>query len=347
MRFLAGLTALVLGTSSAVASDGVIEINQACADAGGCDESDAPGLPVTLSGPGSYLLTSDLNHDPVLHGSASIISVGSDVTLDLNGFTLRSTSTCQPGNCDAAAVQGVSGPFTERVTVKNGRVVGVSANCIWLGDRARVERVTLAHCALNGILVGADSVVQDVSVVATGRNGLRVQGSNTIYGGSSFSDNGLRGDDFIPDLDTSVSMDARGGEPSFCGDGLCADGRSRYYLTQGTFLGSAALSACDAGFHMASITELKSTSDLKYDTRRGEMGVDSGSGPTQVRGWIRTGYFASNVEEGGDGNCGAWTFDVGGFGTAAKLSGNWLSSIDWFGQAFGCDVARRVWCIED
>ncbi len=52
---LAGLL-LTLATS-AYASDGVLEINQACAVNTGCFPGDDPGFPVTVVQPGSYSLT--------------------------------------------------------------------------------------------------------------------------------------------------------------------------------------------------------------------------------------------------------------------------------------------------
>jgi len=56
-----GLIALVtLLGGPALAVDGVIEINQARANAGGVTLSDGPGFPVTIDHNGSYRLTSDL-----------------------------------------------------------------------------------------------------------------------------------------------------------------------------------------------------------------------------------------------------------------------------------------------
>ena len=52
---------LLLWGVSAFASDGVLEINQACALNGGCFSGDDAGFPVTISSPGSYRLTSSLS----------------------------------------------------------------------------------------------------------------------------------------------------------------------------------------------------------------------------------------------------------------------------------------------
>ena len=48
----------------ALAVDGVIEINQARAMAGGITAGDNPGFPVNLTESGSYRLTSDLTVAP-------------------------------------------------------------------------------------------------------------------------------------------------------------------------------------------------------------------------------------------------------------------------------------------
>jgi hypothetical protein len=46
--------------SPALAVDGVLEINQACAVNTGCFSGDAAGLPVTITAAGSYRLTGNL-----------------------------------------------------------------------------------------------------------------------------------------------------------------------------------------------------------------------------------------------------------------------------------------------
>jgi hypothetical protein len=69
-------------------------------------------------------------------------------------------------------------------------------------------------------------------------------------------------------------------------------GPRKFYLTQTLDNGSQALSACAAGYHMASLWEIFDPSNLKYDTTLGVTQADSGSGPpskeTTASGWIRT-----------------------------------------------------------
>ena len=72
----------------ALASDGVLEINQTCALETGCFVGDSAGFPVTITAPGSYRLTSSLNPT-----GASVILIGSSrVQVDLNGFGLTTSS---------------------------------------------------------------------------------------------------------------------------------------------------------------------------------------------------------------------------------------------------------------
>src|SRR5262245_60366073 len=70
------------------------------------------------------------------------------------------------------------------------------------------------------------------------------------------------------------------------------EAKNKFYLTKDGFQGNAVLTACDAGFHMASLWEIHDPSNLQYDTR-GFTLADAGSGPPAVLGWIRTGIFAS------------------------------------------------------
>lgn len=88
-RFALARLAL-LAPFAAHAADGAYEINQDCAVVG-CFAGDAPGLPVTISQPGRYVLTSNL----VANVNANLIDGGASfVDLDLNGFTLEGGQTC-------------------------------------------------------------------------------------------------------------------------------------------------------------------------------------------------------------------------------------------------------------
>jgi putative cofactor-binding repeat protein len=150
----------------ALAVDGVIEINQAKALAGGVTATDTPGFPVTIDAAGSYRLTSNL----IATGSGSercVEITASDVTLDLNGFTLRSWVDVVD-----------SDPEISRSTVVNGVLETREPreqHSISLGDAARVDRVR----AVGEIHLGSACSLTN-SFVAWGR--VRVQSGCFVSG---------------------------------------------------------------------------------------------------------------------------------------------------------------------
>jgi hypothetical protein len=131
----------------------------------------------------------------------------------------------------------------------------------------------------------------------------------------------------------------------------------KFYLTQGTFTGSQALTACADGYHMASLWEILDVTSLRYDTTLGLIAGDSGFGPPDggPPGWIRTGSFSTGtVMIAGTANCLAWTSsnnsDVGtrvflvntwDFGPGSTLTDPWQASTDF------CDSNNPVWCVQD
>ena len=91
MRFISRLMgiaiymAIFLTAVPALGVDGAIEINQARAIIGGVSGGDSPGLPVSITEPGNYRLTGNLDVDE----ATTAVSINSDnVTLDLNGFSI-------------------------------------------------------------------------------------------------------------------------------------------------------------------------------------------------------------------------------------------------------------------
>ncbi len=142
--YLLPLNALLLLALAgpALAVDGVLEINQTAALAGGITEGvqcvDGPGFPVTLCTPGSYILTSDL---VVPASTSGIVLVADDVSLDLNGFSITGPASCNTSSCPSGSGSGVVRgliivpvPSTkgDRVTVTNGAIRGFGAHCLLL-----------------------------------------------------------------------------------------------------------------------------------------------------------------------------------------------------------------------
>jgi hypothetical protein len=127
-----------------------------------------------------------------------------------------------------------------------------------------------------------------------------------------------------------------------------------YYLTPGTFDGSHALGACVAGYHMASVYEVRETSNLRYDTNLGVNEADSGLGPPTLHtGWIRTGFNPLVNAGAGFDNCNAWTSNsAGDNGTNVYLELDFIGSAStgtapWFGQSSFCSSVLPVWCVQD
>jgi hypothetical protein len=135
-------------------------------------------------------------------------------------------------------------------------------------------------------------------------------------------------------------------------------GRGFYLTPNNTFQGDDALTACAAGYHMASLWEIYDVSNLAYDTVLGYTGSDSGEGPpTNMLGWVRTGYHTADGDATpGIGNCLAWTSNSAtDHGTVVMIGYNWTltgtaispwQAIDSAGLT-ECSDSWRVWCVED
>ena len=130
----------------------------------------------------------------------------------------------------------------------------------------------------------------------------------------------------------------------------------KFYLTRTIHDGNEALTACAAGYHMASLWEIFDPTQLRYDTSLGFVLADSGSGPPSGYGYVRTGLeavFVSNTF-GTPPNCRAWTSDNGALheGTAVSLTSVWLNQAGsalspWQASVTVCSDPARVWCVAD
>lgn len=89
-----------------------------------------------------------------------------------------------------------------------------------------------------------------------------------------------------------------------------SDNRRAFYLTDSTWDGGSALSACAEGFHMASLFEILDVSNLRYAREIGDSVEtdDAGTGPpSNAFGWVRTGENSGSAGAAGQGNCNLWT----------------------------------------
>ena len=138
------------------------------------------------------------------------------------------------------------------------------------------------------------------------------------------------------------------------GNPLTRDPRRLFYLTQNSHNGSEALSACGEGYHMASLWEIFDPSNLKYDTALGLTTADSGLGPPNTAGWIRTGNVTPETGNvAGTGNCNAWmSADEDDFGTEVRLPVFWnftgaTDITPWDAAVIRCNAHIHVWCVQD
>ena len=176
MKHLTVATALLVCFARPVfAAEGVTEINQAKAIAGFVVAIDSPGFPVTLSGPGSYILTSDLTV-----GSATLTAIelsGDEITLDLNGFALIGPVTCSSAgsalSCSpSGAGQGIAGAGSDFITVRNGQVRGFGSTGVRIGDYSRVHGVIARQNGGDGFYVGTGSLVRECVADHNGGDGF-------------------------------------------------------------------------------------------------------------------------------------------------------------------------------
>ncbi len=325
--------------ASARAADGRVEINATRALAGGVTPGDSPGYPVTLSLPGSYVLTGNLTVDA---NTTAIRIQATDVFLDLNGFGIAGPRAASGSGIGIDTTSG-----SDRVTVSDGFVTGTGSHGIRLRLDSRIERVVVFDCRGNGIIASSGSTVFESRAA-----------ENDLVGFSLSSDVGMA---------MNVAT-ANGGEEvvggTSLGDNRCdgnpcrSSSRRRFYLTTGSVNGANARTACAAGFHMASIWEIRSPEDLFYDGSLGGTRADSGEGPPAgpgAAGWARTGL-QSATDAGGTfndmPNCAAWTSSTSGHqGTRFNLtnSGNGPAAElgPWEILLQSCSYGTSVWCVED
>jgi hypothetical protein len=183
---------LLLAASGASAGDGAIEINGVAAAAGGVTPGDAPGFPVSLSRPGRYVLTGDLELGSP--GTTAIELLADGITLDLNDFTIRGVVACTAGSPTSCTPSGsgvgIVGAAAYSV-VRRGRVLGMGNDCIRLGTAARVEGLLVAECGDEGVEVGLFADVRDTTSIDVAGDGIVVGGSARVRDSQAFGSGGF------------------------------------------------------------------------------------------------------------------------------------------------------------
>ncbi len=303
---------------AALASDGVLEIDQSCA-ATGCFASDAPGWPITLAKAGSYRLTSPLDVY-VAGGAIEILEDGT--TVDLNGFAIRFCTNTPPGfACFLFGSQAaIDGSGAVDVTIRNGVIQGFLGWGIDLGMRAHVENVALRNNALGGLRVGSNSLVQDNRVAFNGGPGAQI-GLGSGWGGNVLISND-------PDW-TGAPLEL---QRNVCSGQYCVwDGPRRFYLTPDTYSHAAKTGACTTGFRVAHASELNGSAALYFDE-----GLSEQAFPSEFSGWVADDCHAA-YWEANDGE---------GHASLNVTEERWVVR-DTQAVVAQCHLAQRTWCIEE
>lgn len=155
--------------------DGVTEINQARAVAGGVTPGDGANFPVTLDRPGSYRLTGNLT--VTSENATAIVITSGNVTVDLNGFAIACNTGVAP--CPSGSGVGIDAN-QENVTIINGTVRDMGGNGITAGAHARIENVRALGNHSNGISTGSGSLLTDNIANNNGNDGLTSGQASTI-----------------------------------------------------------------------------------------------------------------------------------------------------------------------
>ena len=158
---LALLVSLCFG-SFVYAVDGVIEINQHRALAGGVTSGDDPGFPVTINESGSFRLTGNLT----VENDDGILIFVDHVTVDLNGFSIIGV-----GSGTRSGVHCTQ--YNQNTTVVNGSVCSMGEDGIRLpGGHSLVEKIHAVDNGGTGIKVSVASIVSSCVAYRNGSYGI-------------------------------------------------------------------------------------------------------------------------------------------------------------------------------
>jgi hypothetical protein len=198
------LAALLGSGTSARASDGVIEINQQIALAGGVTgglSDDPAGFPVRIAQPGSYRLTGNLDVR-VAAGPENVDAIEvavDDVSIDLNGFAILGPTVCSgsPGSSLSCAPlgtgRGIDASGRSNVSISGGSVNGSGSDGIVCGSSTipsgcRVEQMHVRNAGGYGLL--ASGVISACTTTRSRLDGIRSVGGSTARGNSSSHNGG-------------------------------------------------------------------------------------------------------------------------------------------------------------
>ena len=153
---------------------------------------DGPGFPITIAHEGSYVLGGDI---VVPNANTTAIEItASNVTLDLNGFSIKGPTVCSGApfvtNCSPTGTgRGVNAAESPSITVRNGTVTGMGEYGVFVGGPGSlVERVHASHNGADGFSV-ASGVVLHSTASHNGGHGMTLS-SGVAFGNVARSNHG-------------------------------------------------------------------------------------------------------------------------------------------------------------
>jgi len=187
---------ILLASTSALSTDGVVEINHICATQLGCFSGDTVNYPVRINGTAgkSYRLTSDLIIPDENTNGIDVAS--SNISIDLNGFSIV-RSGCENTITDCTSLSGTGKGISTGNTayfglsVKNGSIIGMGERGIsHIGSGGRFEKLNIRWSRDYGIGTGLRSILTDSIVSNNGGSGVFLgEGSIARNNTVSFNNN--------------------------------------------------------------------------------------------------------------------------------------------------------------
>jgi hypothetical protein len=170
--------------ASAMAIDGIIEINQAAALAGGVTSGDTPGFPVLLSEPGSYVMTSNLTLPDTNTDGIELVAATGSIQIDMNGFLILGSGTCTPfcpvTSCTGGTGRGVySDTAILGVGLRNGGIQGMGAAGVDVIGGVSLDAVFLANNGGDGVRI-ASGAGRFENVIPSRNGGDGIHGEPTL-----------------------------------------------------------------------------------------------------------------------------------------------------------------------
>jgi hypothetical protein len=179
------------------AVDGVVLINQNNALAGSITPGDAPGFPVIINLPGSYRLSSNLVVPDA--NTTAIWILTSDVTIDMNGFSITGpvectgypVTSCTPF-ANGAGILGLIG--RNNISIFNGTIRGMGGGInLNGGTHIRIENIHVVNNGGDGILLPGTIDIKVLSCTVSENRGTGISGGSGVISGNTVNGNGSDG----------------------------------------------------------------------------------------------------------------------------------------------------------